>query len=173
MAIGLVCYCEALQRMKAIRIAGKTFKGSDDSPLTSTASLLLEQTVQRALERNIAHEVPVLLLVWTVLRWERKLAIVAIERAGVSAQELTVRIDEILSSDFHGCDDPETLDFSRISSISRAALELAEASGCGYVASEHLLQASFESDQASSELLAEFGVTAGHYAECVRELLEE
>lgn len=65
--------------------------------LTTDAAAILDQLEARACARsaNLPDSLPEM-LIWTLLRWEKKVAVTALESLGIDCYDLQKTIDEIL-----------------------------------------------------------------------------
>src|SRR5688572_6421021 len=75
----------------------KPYQPLSDRHFTDSAINIIAQLGPRAIERGISTEINdqtiLMLALWTVLRWERKLGLVALERLGVEANAMATDVD--------------------------------------------------------------------------------
>jgi hypothetical protein len=72
----------------------------NENKLTSTAQFILEQVPRRAVDRGmlVMDESAILFLtLWTLLLWERKVGVIALEKGGIDRLELARYIDDSLT----------------------------------------------------------------------------
>jgi hypothetical protein len=172
--------------------------------ITDSAQRVLKQILPRALDRGLALRIVdepsiVMLALWTVLLWERKLGLAALEEAGVSRFDLVRGLDKLLQentselplafdkqhaivSDKHqnavvvgktghsdGAWDFEDL----LEPVIRQAEHEANELGHNYVGSEHLVLALVKlADPLLATLLKQHGVTYEKVREAVVRLLQ-
>src|SRR6516164_7326124 len=107
------------------------------SDFTSAALCILDQLEDRAAERsmNLNAYLPELLF-WTVLRWERKVAIVALEHMGINRWKLEKNLDHFLRTHHSTGSVPCPLE-----TVRRWAAQQATFLGTNWKGSEHLLLA--------------------------------
>jgi ATP-dependent Clp protease ATP-binding subunit ClpA len=136
---------------------------------TSSAQHITQQMWARASDRGMSVEIEIneqtvpMLALWSLLHWERKVGLVALERMGVALDALARDVDRVLIA---ACDEarhviPKALppgqkvilvDFQSPSQLLAAAEREAAKLGHEYVGSEHLLLATIA--QACSRLRA-------------------
>jgi ATP-dependent Clp protease ATP-binding subunit ClpA len=133
---------------------------------TDTARLVFDHVRQRTAARGITGEVPVLMILWSIARWERKLATQLIEDCGVDTWALERRIDEelhILVNRRSGRTKNRELrfDFRKIVQLVKCSRKEADSEGKESVGIEHILIALAKSrDPTVRGLFREFGITA-------------
>jgi ATP-dependent Clp protease ATP-binding subunit ClpA len=171
--------------------------------VTDSAQRILAQIPTRAIDRGLASRVPddaaiVMLLLWSVLNWERKIGLVALEEAGVERFDLVRALDRLLAE--KAAELPEAFDLDQAvdgehqgirivvpksgqPDVSRGSEDLlepllqqaeheAKELGHNYVGSEHLVLAIVKlSDPALRTLLEEHGVIYEQVKEAVVRLL--
>jgi hypothetical protein len=96
---------------------------------TDDAQRMLRSVGERARERGMFGVLPPSLLLWTMLRWERKIGIVVLERCGVNLKELERDVEAELEL-LPPTHERQILDFGKICEIAVFACE--EAKGLGY-----------------------------------------
>jgi ATP-dependent Clp protease ATP-binding subunit ClpA len=107
------------------------------SDFTTGALCIIEQLEDRAAERslNLNAYLPEMLF-WTVLRWERKVAIVALEQIGINRWKLEESVDDFLRTHRSTESVPHPLE-----AVKRWAAQQATFLGTNWKGSEHLLLA--------------------------------
>jgi hypothetical protein len=102
---------------------------------TTGAIAIIRQLRERAAARDISLSkmLPEILL-WTILRWERTIAIVALEDIGINCWNFQMRLDELIRTK----DPHESVAHPVMIACDWAAHE-ALLMGCDYKGSEHLL----------------------------------
>jgi ATP-dependent Clp protease ATP-binding subunit ClpA len=156
--------------------------------ITSTAQHILKQILSRAADRGLdvadAGSV-VLLVLWSLLLWERKAGRVALERLGVDPFDLAREVDRLLVEKAAeapvACDSQrqgpvivQVWDFDHLLGplLQRAEHE-ALALGHGWVGSEHLLLAVVGlADEGLSAILRQRSVDHGRVSEAVLGVLQ-
>lgn len=140
-----------------------------DRDFTTDATFIIEQLRQRAAARslNLGALLPEL-LIWTILRWERKVAVTALELIGVNCWKLQKRLDSLLRSKRS----PRTV--SRPETTVRGwGRRQALLMGSGYVGDEHLMLGALSAaEQDFVAFLAEHLVDYETVKRAVIELLE-
>jgi ATP-dependent Clp protease ATP-binding subunit ClpA len=105
-----------------------------------SAQYLLMDAQHRANARALYGRISPLAVLWSMLRWERKAPIVAIERCGVDLTELMKIVDEILGECNISVFGP-TQDFAALWELVQAARQEADRRGEEQVCAHHLLLA--------------------------------
>ena len=168
--------------MKNAKLSARNF--------TASAIHIVEQLCPRAADRRMSGETTEqtlnLLTLWSILRWERKVGLVALERMGVNVDQLARDVDQALIA---ACNDarqhagpPEyqTLPSGRLAVVVdidtplEPLLTTAEAEALGmdheYVGTEHLLLATIRrACPRLREVLQEHGIT---YVRLKRPIIE-
>lgn len=73
---------------------------NNDLRFTDSAQRIVKQIVERAGDRGVLYmyaEVLVPLALWTLIRWERKVGLAALEAIGVNLHDLADALDELLT----------------------------------------------------------------------------
>jgi uncharacterized protein (DUF433 family) len=107
---------------------------------TSDAIRVLDDADERASARGMLGELPDALVLWAMLRWERKVGVTALAACGVDLGSLEKTVDEGLQTQ-RGFSHPLTIDYTGIGNIAIWAVEEAKGLGHQYVGTEHLLLA--------------------------------
>ena len=108
--------------------------------LTRCAQTILQHTMERSLLRGITGEVPALMILWSMLRWEKRVGLAIIELCGVDLRSLEQDVENKLDEYISGSKCP-TLDFIRIQEVVEAATKEAADLRHDYVATEHFVLA--------------------------------
>jgi len=110
----------------------------EDHRFTTSAVLFLQQAGRRGTDRGMFGVLPPLLLLWSMLRWERKLGIAVLDECGVNRRLLEEDVDQELSA-YPRSDHYHYVDYSRIGEVAALAIQEACRLGHNYVGSEHLI----------------------------------
>src|SRR5437899_1046990 len=105
---------------------------------TTDARHVIETVLGRAAARGMLGRLPVALLLWSLLRWERKVGLSTLEACNVDLQALEKDVAERLR-DYSGPCDSRQVDCAQISEIAAWAAEEAKGLGHRYVGTEHLV----------------------------------
>ena len=131
---------------------------------TDNARRMLRHAFERYLDRGSpGEEVPPVMILWSMLRWEPKIGAVILERCGVDLRSLERDVEERLSrlavsGRSHGHD------LGALSRVAAAAIAEAATIGHGYVGSEHLVLALLKGgDESIGGPLGRHGVTYEAY----------
>jgi ATP-dependent Clp protease ATP-binding subunit ClpA len=129
---------------------------------TTSAIHIIEQLWPRAADRSmeISEQTITMLALWSLLRWERKVGLVVLERMGVEPDALAQEVNQALSAaseeirqhggepkfqDLPSGQKARVVDFNTpLEPLLAAAEHEALALGHGYVGSEHLLLAAIQ-----------------------------
>jgi len=138
---------------------------------TDDAAYVVRDSVQRAFSRALAGLVPQAMVLWSILNWERKLALAALDYCGVDEDALRQAIlNELAELKVDTYD--EDIDFRHISDTSVSAGNISRTRGEDYVGTEHLLLALCRSSDAIVQRVFEkFGITYQRIEVALRELL--
>jgi ATP-dependent Clp protease ATP-binding subunit ClpA len=140
------------------------------SDFTTDALCILDQLQDRAADRslNLNRFVPELLF-WTVLRWERKVAIAALELMGINRWQLEENLDGFLKTHDSWHSIPHPLESVRHWAEQQAALM-----NSNYKGTEHLLLAAMSAACPEfHSFLAEQGVKYEGVKQAVLRILGE
>lgn len=136
---------------------------------TDPAMRIVRDAETRGLHRGLYGELPALLMLWSMLRWERNQGIVALERLGVDILALERDIDVELRP-------PKQpvggilIDLVRLKAIATQAAEEAALIGDNFVGPEHLLLALCrDGDEGVRRVLQKQGVTAGKCTQLLKD----
>jgi Clp amino terminal domain, pathogenicity island component len=136
---------------------------------TDPAMRIVRDAETRGLHRGLYGELPAVLMLWSMLRWERNPGIVALERLGVDILALERDIDVELrppKPPVGGC----LIDMVRLKTIATQAAEEAALIGDDFVGPEHLLLAMCrESDEGVRRVLHKHGLTAGRCTQSLKD----
>jgi hypothetical protein len=136
---------------------------------TDPAMRIVRDAEARGLYRGLFGELPAVLMLWSMLRWERNAGIVALERLGVDILALERDIDVELRP-------PKPpaggmlVDMIRLKAIATQAAEDAALLGHNSVGPEHLLLALCrDGDEGVRRVLQKHGVTAGKCTQSLKD----
>lgn len=122
------------------------------------AILILGQISARAAFRGMTGELHAALVLWSLLRWEKRPGTEILLRCGARLQVLETTTDALLRE--HTSDPPcDVMDFARISEVVRESERQAQQLGHNYVGTEHLVLALCACDPDVARLFEEQGVT--------------
>jgi ATP-dependent Clp protease ATP-binding subunit ClpA len=160
--------------------------------ITDPARRVLQQASERAADRGLhVLDGPIFsaLVLWTLLRWERKVGLVAIEHTGANLVDLAQDVDALLSEYQESCAvaiDPDgrlvmqksgipapNVDYGALRKrlLKQAQLEAQEL-GHDWIGTEHLVLAIARSAEAPlAELLATHSITHERTKSSVQEVL--
>lgn len=153
---------------------------------TDSAVRIVEQLWPRAMDRGMSSEVteqtvPMLAL-WSVLRWERKVGLVALERNGVNVDALACDVDRAIDAacgDFRRANGPPQVCGVVVDFLAPLAplLETAEREslslGHDWVGSEHLVLALIRiADLRLKRVLEQHGVAYDAVRKSILEILQ-
>jgi ATP-dependent Clp protease ATP-binding subunit ClpA len=130
-----------------------------DNHFADDARAIINGVLTRSAARALFGEIPSVLLLWSLLRWERKLGIAILEKCGVVRSHLEADVDDVLNK--HELPIPvTTVDFQKIAELVISARDVSRSRRAEYVGSEHLLLALITSHEVTlQELLRKHGIT--------------
>ena len=128
--------------------------------ITDNNNKILKQAVERAIARSIYGVVPPIILLLTILRWEKKVGKVIIEMCGVDLFEVEKFVDKYLAGLANELSGGKFIDFRDVLEVVERACVEANALSHDYVASEHITLALWAyPDVIISEISDIFGIT--------------
>jgi ATP-dependent Clp protease ATP-binding subunit ClpA len=129
---------------------------------TRDASLVLAHSVQRASSRGMLGVIPPSIVLWSIIRWEKKLGISILESCGANSRFLEEEIEaDLTRQPSHG---QLVMDFDEVSKIALAAYSESRKLGYKYVGTEHLIWALLLADDGFLRSLFEkHALTREHY----------
>ncbi len=143
-----------------------------DHSFTDSARRCIDDAQSRASARGMLGKLPPILILWAMLRWERKVGVIAIEECGVDLSVLE-RDTEVELQSFPDGDWRDGVDFVQIKAVANQAVAEAVLRGHNYVGSEHLVLALCRvENQAIQRLFQKHGVSAEKYAAAVKSIFD-
>ena len=138
---------------------------------TDDARKVMRDTIERSRARGTVGIVEPMLLLWSLLRWERKIGVICLEACGVSLRSMEQRIEaELLRQQCLGSQ--LVIDFERITLVATIAVDESRDNGNAYVGTEHLMLALLKiNDTRLNRCFAEFGVTYSDYKARLTQIL--
>lgn len=125
---------------------------------TDDAVRIVLGTFDRAIARGMTGIIPSALILWSMLRWEKKLGVGAIEALLGDLHSLELAVD-VLLVDIGTRPLNEFIDMSCVNTITDAAVIEAKSMGTSYVGTEHILLALLQDNDAGLRaLFLRFGV---------------
>lgn len=119
-------------------------------PLTTDAFEIVQQSIKRGCARGFLGVLPSSLILWSMLRWERKVGSELLDQSGIDIHELELRLDDLLTKASCAsikCDSEiGSIDCSVLEKVSTVARQQAILLGDKHVGTEHLLLALFAQD---------------------------
>jgi ATP-dependent Clp protease ATP-binding subunit ClpA len=162
-------------------------QGPGGLQLTTSAENIMAQIWPRAADRSMSGEVNgqtvIILVLWSLLRWERKVGLVALEKMGTNLDALATEVDQALVA---ACNDERQrkprglppgqkvvlVDFQPPKELLHAAECEAIRLGHGYIGSEHLLLATInQAPPRLREVLQSHSVTHERATDAILQLL--
>ena len=141
--------------------------------VTDHAKRMIVDSVDRTFDRGIWGVVPPVVLLWSMLRWERKFGTIILERCGGPLELMEKRIDLELSR-LSQLPLTPLIDFRNLTQLIHVASEEAAGMGDWFISSEHLLLALLRStDDFLTNLFGEFGVSYLAYRSTFLSLRED
>jgi ATP-dependent Clp protease ATP-binding subunit ClpA len=142
-----------------------------DHRFTTNAIKMIQHATDRALDRGIHGELPAVLALWAMLRWERKIGVVVLEQLGVDLRMLEMDVESEWQAlpPSHWRDGQ---DGRKIGNVVLLACEQSRALGHDWVGTEHLVLALCEiGDPLSGRVLQRHGISADRYKAALLPLL--
>src|SRR5580692_6123537 len=128
--------------------------------LTDSARRFMRDAESRSGDRGMFGKLPPLLLLWTMLRWERKIGVIVLERCGADLAMLEREIESELES-ARDSDWRSGVDLVHLQSVAKRAVDEAAALEHDYVGSEHLVLALCrDTDEAVKRIFQRHNVSA-------------
>lgn len=136
---------------------------------SDNARRMIRDVHARATDRGMFGELPPVLILWALLRWERNLAINVLERCGVNTRQLEADVERELNASPAG-ESLDGFDLFQVRRIAEEAVDEAECLGDRFVGPEHLVLALCrDRDAVLSQLFASHNVTADDYRAALRQ----
>ena len=142
-----------------------------DHGFTDAARRFIHDARSRAGDRGIYGTLPPILILWAMLRWERKVGVLAIEKCGVDLSQLEHDTEFELES-LPSVTWRDGIDLDHVKAAAKRAVEEAAQLGHNYVGSEHLVLAlTRDASDSVRRIFQKHGLSTEKYAEAVRSVL--
>ncbi len=120
---------------------------------------VLGDTIDRARDRGLTGDIPESLVFWSLLNWEKKMGLAALEHAGADCELLRRDVGKELDG-LKPDRSTEDLDFRAVCELASSARDVSQACGDQHVGSEHLVLALCQCEDSIVQLvLARHGLT--------------
>ncbi len=138
---------------------------------TDSARRFINDADARSGDRGMFGEIPPLLLLWTMLRWERKIGVVVLERCGIDLAVLERDVESELESAWDS-DWRHGIDLIHLMSVAKQAANEAAALGHNYVGDEYFVLALCrDTDEAVKRVFQKHNISAERYTPILKDAL--
>ena len=142
-----------------------------DHRFTDAARRFIHDAASRAGDRGMHCKLPPILILWAMIRWERKVGVLAIEECGADLSQLErdtqVELESLPSGTWR-----DGVDLVHFKAAAKQAVEEAAKLGHNYVGSEHLVLAlTRDASDSVRRIFQKHGISTEKYTEAVRSVL--